>query len=86
MLRQSLFLALTLPIWGCVDDLKISVGKCEYEAQKAFPKADLSRSVDMGRMIKACMKAKGYEHDWRLDRCHASFETEGNADCYRPIR
>ena len=79
--RVFLLVAAALPLAGCLND---EVGKCEYEAQKAFPTAKLASSSDMGRMIKACMKANGYQYDLSLDKCHASFETEANPDCYRP--
>jgi len=86
MLRRVIVLAAAFPLCGCLADQTAQVGKCEYEAQIAFPTAKLVSSPDMGQMIKACMKAHGYEYDWRLDQCRANFETEANADCYRPIR
>ena len=81
-MRKRLFLVIvaTLPLSGCLKD---EVGKCEYEAQKAFPTAKLASSPDMGRMIKACMKASGYQYDLNLGDCHASFEMEVNPGCYR---
>jgi hypothetical protein len=81
MLRRTLALALALPLCGC--DHTIEVGKCEYEAQKAFPIAKLVNSPDMGRMIKACMKANGYEFDLNLDKCSGNFEAEASPNCYR---
>jgi hypothetical protein len=77
---------MVLPLAGCFDDRRAQVGKCEYEAQKAFPAAQLARSVDMGRMMKACMRAAGYDYDMYLDKCPASFETEANPDCYRAAK
>ena len=83
MLKRIIYLSAMVPLCGCFGDQQAQVGKCEYEAQRAFPTAKLSSSPDMGRMIKSCMTASGYEFDWRQERCHASFETEANADCYR---
>lgn len=84
VIRTVAPLLAALALSACTDDRSSQVGKCGYEAQKAFPTAQLSTSVDMGRMIKACMRAGGYQYDRNLEKCSASPDTETNVRCYRP--
>jgi hypothetical protein len=85
LFRSLVFLCLPL-LAGCVDEnQKSQMASCYRTAQQAFPGQLLQSSSDMGSSIRICMFSAGYEWNMYRDECQASFTSDANPYCYRPM-